>query len=102
MSSTKYEIRLLRLAEEDLTEIILYVAAERPSAALNLTNRFDKRLKSLADNPRLGSVPHEVSLRKLDYRYLVVDDYLIFYTVEEKIVYIHRIVHGARNYTNLL
>jgi toxin ParE1/3/4 len=102
MSSTKYEVRLLRLAEEDLTEIIQYVAADRPSAALNLTNRFDIRLKSLVDNPRLGSVPHEVSLRKLDYRYLVVDNYLIFYTVEGKIVYIHRIVHGARSYTNLL
>jgi toxin ParE1/3/4 len=102
MSSTKYEIRLLRLAEEDLTEIILYVAADRPNAALSLTNIFDKKLKSLADNPRLGSVPHEDSLRELDYRYLVVDNYLIFYTLEGKIVYIHRIVHGARNYTNLL
>ena len=102
MSSTKYEVRLLRLAEEDLTEIVMYVAADRPSAALKLADRFDKRLKLLADNASLGNVSHEASLRKLGYRYLVVENYLIFYIVEGETIYIHRILHGARNYINLL
>jgi len=31
-----------------------------------------------------------------------VNNYLVFYTVEEKIVWGHRIIHGARNYVGLL
>ena len=78
MSSPKFEVRLLRLAEEDLTEIVLYVAADRQTAALKLTNQINKRLELLADNPTMGSISHETRLRSLGYRYLVVESYLIF------------------------
>lgn len=37
----------------------------------------------------------------MGYRYLIVDDYLIFYTVEQRSIYVHRIIHGARNYSSL-
>jgi plasmid stabilization system protein ParE len=102
MSPAKYDIRLLRVAEDDLTEIILYVASDRPNAATKLADRFDQKLVLLADNPFLGAMPTEVTLAHLGYRYLVLDNYLIFYVVEAQTIYIHRIVHGARDYTPLL
>ncbi|MBL7995484.1 type II toxin-antitoxin system RelE/ParE family toxin, partial [bacterium] len=36
------------------------------------------------------------------YRYLIVDNYLIFYTIEEETIFVHRIIHGARDYRRLL
>lgn len=102
MSRTKYEVRLLRVAEDDLTEIVVYIAADRPSAAIKLTGKFNKKLGLLSDNSHLGSVPNEDSLAQLGYRYLVVDNYLIFYVIEAPVIYIHRIIHGARNYLQLL
>ncbi|HBJ75702.1 MAG TPA: type II toxin-antitoxin system RelE/ParE family toxin, partial [Syntrophaceae bacterium] len=30
------------------------------------------------------------------------NNYLVFYTVEEQIIWVHRIIHGARNYISLL
>ena len=33
MKRPNYEVRLLRIAEDDLTEIVNYIAADRPSAA---------------------------------------------------------------------
>jgi hypothetical protein len=33
---------------------------------------------------------------------LVVDNYLVFYVIEEEVIYVHRIVHGARDYSQLL
>jgi len=101
VSNAQYEIRLLRLAEEDLTEIISYVAADRPIAAEKLLGRFNIKLAALATSPQVGHLPHEVSLKQLGYRYLVLDSYLIFYVIDGHMIYVHRIIHGARDYKNL-
>ncbi len=97
----KYGIRLLRVAEDDLTEIVTYIAADRPSAAEALSTRVEKSLQLLARNPQLGRIPEEEELTRLGYRYLVVENYLIFYAIEGKRIYVHRILHGARDYLTL-
>ncbi|HUC88217.1 MAG TPA: type II toxin-antitoxin system RelE/ParE family toxin [Candidatus Binatia bacterium] len=102
MSRAKSEIRLLRAAEEDLTDIIMYIASDRSAAAIKLTDRFNQKLSLLVDNPHLGSMPRDDSLMDLGYRYLIVDNYLVFYTIEDQVVYVHRILHGARDYTQIL
>jgi plasmid stabilization system protein ParE len=96
-----YSIKLLRLAEDDLNEIIIYVAAERPTAAEALANKVEKNLALLAKHPLLGRVPKEPELLRSGYRYLVVENYLIFYAIEETTIYVHRILHGARDYLSL-
>jgi toxin ParE1/3/4 len=102
VSQPEYSVRLLRIAEEDLTEIVTYIAADRPSAAEMLAVRIEKNLHLLAPNPHLGRIPNEEELLRVGYRYLVVDDYLIFYTIEAKTILVHRILHGARDYLSLL
>lgn len=101
MSNLQYEIRLLGLAEGDLTGIISYVAADRPNAAEELLSRFNIKLAILANSPRIGHVPNEASLKRFGYRYLVVDNYLVFYVIDEHMIYVHRIIHGARDYKAL-
>ena len=100
MSQPKYHIKLLRVAEEDFTEIITYIAADRPSAAEALATKIEKNLQLLAQNPRLGRVPKEEDLAR-HYRYLVVENYLIFYAIEGETILVHRILHGARDYQGL-
>jgi toxin ParE1/3/4 len=102
VSQPEYSVRLLRIAEDDLTEIIAYIAAERPSAAEKLATRTEKNLHLLARNPHLGRIPNDEELLRVGYRYLIVEDYLIFYTIEAKTILVHRILHGARDYLNLL
>jgi len=102
MNHTRYEVRLLRVAEEDLTDILMYIASDKPAAAARLANRFNQKLSLLADNTRIGSIPKEDSLVQLGYRYLIVDNYLVFYIIEDSVIYIHRILHGARDYTQIL
>ena len=98
MHPPELRLRLLRTAEEDLTEILTYIAAGNPAAADTLLTKFEKNLLILAQHPRLGRIPEDVTLTRLGYRYLVIDNYLVFYTLEDLTVYVHRIVHGARNY----
>lgn len=102
MSKTKYQIRFLKIAEEDFTEIVSYVAADNPNAANVLATKIEKNLELLSDNPKLGRIPRDEEIRNLGYSYLIVQNYIIFYTTEERIIIIHRILHSARNYKALL
>jgi toxin ParE1/3/4 len=97
----EYTIRLLRAAENDLFEIVNYIAADRRSAADVLATKIEKDLNLLSKNPQLGRIPNEEELMRLGYRYLVVQNYLIFYTMEDQVIYVHRILHGARDYLSL-
>lgn len=102
MPTDKYQVRLLGIAEEDFTEIISFIAADNPAAADAVANKIEKNLELLSGNPELGRIPREEEIRNLGYRYLIVQDYLIFYTIEARTIFIHRILHGARNYKSLL
>jgi toxin ParE1/3/4 len=95
-------IRLLRAAEEDLSEIYEYIASENRKAAEAILTRIEKDLAHLARQPQLGRVPSDEELVCMGYRYLIVTDYLVFYTLEEQTVLIHRIIHGARDYLRLM
>lgn len=101
MKRPKYTVRLVRAAEDDFTEIISYIAAERPEAVEALAQKIEKHLRLLATNPYLGRVPRDAALVDLGYRYLVVENYLIFYVIEDRTIFVHRIVHGARDYLGL-
>lgn len=102
MSRPEYTVRLLRGAEEDLTDIVTYIAADKPSAAEAVATKIEKNLKLLSKHPHLGRIPNEEELIRVGYRYLVVQNYLIFYTIEGQTIHVHRILHGARDYLNLL
>lgn len=96
------KVTLLPAAEDDLTEIIDYVIKDKPSAALELLERFQKNFDLLKENPLLGKVAQEKHLAQLGYRYLIVVNYLIFYVNEGSVVEIHRILHSARDYGRIL
>ena len=102
MPAGKFQIRLLKIAEEDFTEIIKFIADDNPTAAEAIATKIEKNLELLSDNPYLGRIPRDEEIRNLGYRYIIVQDYIIFYTVEERTILIYRILHSARNYKSLL
>jgi toxin ParE1/3/4 len=102
VSRTDYTVRLLSLAEADLAAIVTYIAADNPSAAEKFADAVEARLQPLEKHPRIGKLPADPELAQLGYRYLIVENYLVFYVVEGKTVMVHRIIHGARDYKELL
>jgi len=102
MTRSSLDVRLLSIAEEDFAEIIYYIAAENPKAAEQLADKIEKDLALLSDNPLLGRIPRDNDLKALGYHYLIIENYLVFYTVEKRTILIHRILHGARSYKSLL
>ena len=102
MPKDKFQIRFLSIAEEDLTEIVSYIAEDNPTAAIGLADKIEKNLDLLSENSQLGRIPRDEEIRNLGYRYIIVENYLIFYIIEERTIFVHRIIHGARNYKILL
>ena len=102
MSRREHSVRLLSPAENDLAGILLYVAADNPTAAEKLANTIERRLGGLRKHPYAGQIPADHRLAQMGYRYLVIENYLFFYLVEGAEVIVHRIIHGARDYKELL
>lgn len=98
----KYAVRFLSVSEEDLGSVLDHISLNNPPAARKLLASFENKFELLRDNPLLGKLPLDETLREFGYRYLVVSNYLVFYVVRQNEVVIHRVLHGARNYLDLL
>ncbi len=102
MKQPKYAIRFLQAAEDDFREIITYIALDNPSAAEAVADKIENSLSNLSAYPLLDKIPNEEELANMGYRFLIVQNYLIFYTIEGHTIWVHRIIHGARDYLSLL
>ena len=102
----KYKIIRTDKADEQLREIIFYIADDSGSTdiALNYLDKIETAIRRLEEFPMSGSIPRYSILRKQGYRVLIVERHLVFYKVneDEKIVTIYAIVDGRREYRNLI
>jgi toxin ParE1/3/4 len=102
VSPRRRAVRLLALAERDLSDIYEYIAVDNPTAAERLLTRIQKDLGALGVHPHMGRIPRDPDIARLGYRYLIISDYLAFYRLEPSVVLVHRIMHGAREYSEIL
>lgn len=102
MSSKVYRIQYLSVANRDLIEIMDYIKADNPVAALELLDKIDVSVSRLATMPHSGKIPDDARLKAMGYKIIVVGNYLVFYVVIGNKVEIRRVLHGKRNYSFLL
>lgn len=102
----KYKIIRTDKADEQLREIIFYIADDSGSVdiALNYLDKIEAAIRRLEEFPMSGSIPRYSILRKQGYRVLIIERHLIFYKVneDEKIVTIYAVVDSRREYKNLI
>ncbi len=96
------ELRYLTAAQQDLIDLIDWIASDSPAHAQQLIATLESRLGALAKHPDLGRKPRSKRIQELGYRVLVLDDYLAFYKADETKVVIHRVLQGSRSYRLLL
>ncbi|MEW5784039.1 MAG: type II toxin-antitoxin system RelE/ParE family toxin [Bacillota bacterium] len=99
----KFKISIIEAAEQDLTEIIEYIASDNPAAAFKLTDKIDESIIKLEGFPQIGVIPKNRRLERRGYRMLIIDNYLVFYVImDDETVEIRRIISGKRDYKFLL
>ena len=98
-----YNIIYSPLADEDLTAIYNYIAADSPVRASAYMGKMEQTVLKLRDFPNMGAEGRYPELLNLGIKVLPFDDYLIFYTVNAAVeqVRIVRVLHGSVNYRRL-
>ena len=104
MDRKKYSYRFSELANDDLLGIFDYISYElySPQAASNLIDRIEEQIERLCDFPLSCALVQDTVLRAKGYRRLVVNNFNIFYLVEDHLIIIERVLYGKRSYENLL
>ena len=99
-----YKISFSPEAVDDLKEIKQYIKDElcNEQAAKNTVAKILKKVKMLSDFPESGSSLSAIIGFDTDYRYLICDNYIAFYRIENKNVLIVRVLYGRRNYMQIL
>ena len=85
-------------ARSDLKEIWTYFAQYDQNAADKILRELAKKFDLLAENPKIGRTHDNLILNLRSFRF---KNYLIFYFLNENILEIYRILHGARDIQSL-
>ncbi|MUV37108.1 hypothetical protein JNUCC1_00914 [Lentibacillus sp. JNUCC-1] len=99
-----YKIKYLPIAKKDLLEITRYIKDELHDslAAMNLIDAFDASISRLQEFPYSCKVYQTTAPLDTEYRVLPVKKYLVFYTVLEHQVEIHRVIYAKMDLNKLI
>jgi toxin ParE1/3/4 len=92
-------VRFTPKANSDLQSAVRYIAADSKRYARRWAASIRENCAKLGETPGLGAPKRELGP---DVRMLVVGNYLIFYEIDENSVQILRIMHGARDWQEVL
>jgi addiction module RelE/StbE family toxin len=97
-----YKVKVYPAAKQDLLDIIDYLNTLSPDAALRYYDLLTQQVASLSHMPNRCPNVKDSALAAKGYRYLIVENYLVFYIVDGDTVQIRRILYGRRDYRFLL
>lgn len=79
----------MRLAQSD------YIAADNPTAAIELDQRIDQQIDRLADHPRMGRAGRVRGTREM---IITRTPFIAIYRIKANRIEILRILHGAQQW----
>jgi plasmid stabilization system protein ParE len=103
---TEYSIDIGALAERDILEAVSYIQEVlfQPESAKRLYHAIKEQVQSLSVMPERYAVVAEEPYTTMGVRKVKVENYLIFYIVneKEKIISILRVLYYRREWQNLI
>ena len=101
-----YSLEYLPIAKQDMIDIAWYISHKlsNPIAAERLANEMVEAAEKLTDFPYAYSAYHPIRPLQQEYRRIPVQNYLMFYYVDEaqKRITIARVIYTRRDYENQL
>jgi len=99
----KYLVNMTQNAENDLNEIIMFIAQNNPQNAMKIMDKIQTKIKTLDHFPYRGSYVPELLIRNIkDYRQIIESPWKIIYKVDDDIVNILTIIDSRRNLQDIL
>ena len=102
----EYEIEITAGAKRDLREVHAYISStlKEPNVADELLDKIETKILALKSMPFRHAIERDEQLKLRNLRKLIVDSYLVFYTINEKTetVFVVRVLYARRDWMNLL
>ena len=99
----KYSVLWTKTAEQDLGNIIDYIAQDSPDRALEILHMIRTSASALTSMPERGRIVPELKVHGIStYRELVISPWRMIYRTEGKNVIILTVIDGRRNLEDIL
>ena len=100
----EYSIKLSPKAIEDLQEIKSYIEndLQNPIAAKNTLNKIISTYEDLSIFPKSGIPVQKYVPFATDYRFVLANNYSIFYRISNEDILIIRILYSKRDFLSIL
>jgi toxin ParE1/3/4 len=101
--STPFKVYWAGIAEEDLKNIILYIAEDNPTNAINIFEKIKETASSLTHFPERGRIVPELQDQGIFlYRELILAPWRIVYRISDKKVYVLSVIDSRQNVEDIL
>ena len=102
----RYRVDISEPAENDLRDIVRYISAQlyTPITALKMMEMIEEAIAGLSDLPLSRPLVVDDRLSSMGYRKLIIKNYIVFFTVneKEKVVDVARILYARRDWLRIL
>lgn len=108
MDIKKYKVIITPTAYKEINKIYDYITddLDAEKAAKRLMNKVEQEIQRLKEMPKIHTEIEKIDELKRIYRKIVVDNYVILYTIDEdnKVIFISHMYYVGRDYmsNNLL
>ena len=92
----KFRVRITRTAERDIEEAWAFIAQDSPEEAEKFIRRLEEQIQTLERFPERCPLIPENEMLGTRYRHLIYGNYGNVFRIAGKIVYVLRVIHGAR------
>lgn len=97
-----YKALIFPAVEQDLLDIKEYFESKLYSSPDSLFQKVYNQIDLIERNPFMYPLVKDTLLSSLGYHIIPIDNYLLFYVVNENTIEIHRFLFGKRNYLSIL
>ena len=100
----KYNIEYSKDARQDLINIKKYIKynLQEHNIAQKLIMKIKSEVEKLRNNPKIYTIIDDDIIKKLEIRKIIIDNYIVFYRINNESIQIVRIMYGRRNWMTLL
>ena len=92
----RYRVEISRSAEQDALGIYEYIERDSPARAAKWFAEIERQMRTLGQSPSRCPIIPESDELGVEYRQLIWGRYRTIFRIEGNIVWVLRIVHGAR------
>jgi len=99
-----FKYKFTQKASEDLDDVLNYISVNLCNhlAANDLFNHIFKTIDNIINFPLIYPIISNEFIRRKDVRKAIVDNYNLYYIVENNIIYVLRIIYNKRGLTKII